>query len=805
MDTKSRLCSSLLVPFFVLFTLNTKLSLAADSISLNQSLSGNQTIVSKDGRFELGFFTPGNSKNYYIGIWYKKIPGQTVVWVANRRTPVSSSSSAELKIADGNLVLLNSSKFPVWSSNSTRSSSDATAAVLLDTGNLILTNSSSATIWQSFNHPTNIWMPGGWLGVNKITKEYQSITSWENPENPAPGPFTESMDPDGSNQYVVMWNWSQIYWSSGLWNGQYFSAVPSTAQKTVFNFTFSDTKERKFAMYTITDPSVITHCVVDSTGQLKQQLWINTSQQWQTVFTQPLLHCDVYSLCGPFGVCDEQSSSTCRCSDGFKPASVEEWGLDDWNSGCVRKTQLQCGNKSLSGGKGDGFLDMANVRLPSNPQTLMVGSAKECESACLSNCSCNAYSFDGNCSIWIGDLRNMQQLSDGDNGGGTVYLRLAASDLPHSSSSHKLALKIGLSVAAAAILVFLSVISALIWARCRRIEAQRANKIEGSLITFTYSDLQRITKNFSDKIGGGGFGPVFKGTLHDSTVVAVKKLEGFRQGEKQFRTEVSTLGAIHHVNLVRLCGFCSEGSRRLLVYEYMPGGSLDSHLFAKDLPILDWKIRYQIILGVARGLAYLHEKCRERIIHCDIKPGNILVDAGFCAKIADFGMAKLIGRDFSRVLTTMRGTIGYLAPEWISGLPITPKVDVYSFGMTLFEIVSGRRNADGGGSSFFPSWAAMQVVGNNILGLLDQKLEGVVETEQLTRVCRVACWCIQDSEAHRPTMGQVVQILEGVLEVNIPPIPRTLQQLTENQVYPMYQSTSIEDQGPSERSQSGEE
>ena len=167
-------------------------SSASDTISIGQSLSGSQTMIAKEGNFELGFFTPGNSGNSYIGIWYKKLPGQTVVWVANRGNPVSNASGAELRLSDdGNLVVLNSFKVPVWSSNSTISTSNASVAVLLDTGNLVLKDgsNSSTLLWQSFDHPTDTWMPGGWLGVNKITGEYQSITSWENPENPAPGPF----------------------------------------------------------------------------------------------------------------------------------------------------------------------------------------------------------------------------------------------------------------------------------------------------------------------------------------------------------------------------------------------------------------------------------------------------------------------------------------------------------------------------------------------------------------------------------------------------------------------------------------
>ncbi|XXG74168.1 hypothetical protein AAC387_Pa07g2957 [Persea americana] len=210
----------------------------------------------------------------------------------------------------------------------------------------------------------------------------------------------------------------------------------------------------------------------------------------------------------------------------------------------------------------------------------------------------------------------------------------------------------------------------------------------------------------------------------------------------------------------------------------------DSHLFGRDnVETLDWGTRYKIAVGTARGLAYLHEECIDCIIHCDIKPENILLDDEFGPKVADFGLAKLLGREFSRVLTTMRGTRGYLAPEWISGQAITPKADVYSFGMVLFEVISGRRNSEESEDEkifFYPTWAASRMAEGEVIGLLDSKLEGNAVVEELQRALRVACWCIQDDENHRPSMGQVVQMLEGVLDVSIPPIPRTLQIITEN-------------------------
>nr|CAD1819214.1 unnamed protein product [Ananas comosus var. bracteatus] len=321
------------------------------------------------------------------------------------------------------------------------SNSNASTAVLLDSSNLILTDSvNSLIIWQSFDYPGDTWMPGGWLGFNKITGEYQSITCWENPENPAPGPFSQSLDPDGSDQSVILYNRSQVYLSSGLWNGQYFSLVPVTGRQSVFNLTFINNRERKYAIYTIEDSSVITRYVLGSSGLGQQLLWLSNRQEWQPVFTQPLSHCDVPSVCGPFGLCDLESPSLCRCPQGFEPALKEEWELNDWNSGCKRKSQLKCGttsNLNRGGEEKDGFFMMINMRLPSNGEKLMVRNAEECEMACLNNCSCSAYSFNTSCLIWTAKLQNLQQLYSSDHGGGTVYLRLAAADLPSTNNSHK--------------------------------------------------------------------------------------------------------------------------------------------------------------------------------------------------------------------------------------------------------------------------------------------------------------------------------------------------------------------------------
>ncbi|PIN01993.1 Serine/threonine protein kinase [Handroanthus impetiginosus] len=766
---------------------NSLFSHAADTISANQSLSGDQTIVSSGGIFELGFFSPGNSSKYYIGIWYKRIPEKAIVWVANREIPISNKDSAQLRVLDGNLVLLNESQIKIWSTDLTSTASNSSViAVLLDNGNLILRekSGSNSTLWESFNNPSDTWMPGAKIGYDKRTKRGRFLTSWKNSEDPAPGLFSDEFDPNGT-QYVMMWNRSKQYWTSGSWDGHRFSLIPEMGLFRIYNFTYVDNENESYFTFTRTNPSTITRFNMDVSGRVKQRLLMN-NESWNVFGSQPRQQCEVYAYCGAFGICNQDSLPFCSCLPGFKIKHDNDWSLMDYSAGCVREISLQCENNgSTSNEKNDKFLMNSNLSLPLRSQLLTSGSIGECEGACLSNCSCSAYAYDGSqCSLWNGELFNLQQLAEGDGSGKDVYVRLSASSSLFVKSKNDKQIVIGSVVGSVvAVLVILAIVFAVVFSR-RRLMAGKSKVVEGFLVAFGYKDLQNATKNFSEKLGGGGFGSVYKGTLPDSTVVAVKKLESVSQGEKQFRAEVSTIGIIQHVNLVRLRGFCVQGNNKMLVYDYMQNGSLDSHLFdVKKSNILKWKTRYQIALGVAKGLAYLHENCKNCIIHFDVKPENVLLDNEFCPKVADFGLAKLLGGNFSRVLTTMRGTIGYLAPEWISGVEVTAKADVYSYGMMLFELVSGKRNTTNSEDEnvrYFPYWAAsVTIEGGDILDLLDPVLEREGDIEEVSNICKVACWCVQGDASVRPSMGQVVQILEGVMDVNLPPLPRWLQVLAE--------------------------
>ncbi|XP_024515346.1 probable receptor-like protein kinase At5g20050 [Selaginella moellendorffii] len=311
---------------------------------------------------------------------------------------------------------------------------------------------------------------------------------------------------------------------------------------------------------------------------------------------------------------------------------------------------------------------------------------------------------------------------------------------------------------------------------------------------FSYHCLQKATRNFAKKsmLGEGGFGMVFKGNLSDGTTVAVKRMdveiEGSNEGQQQFKAEVLSIGSIRHYNLVQLRGFCIHGPSSLLVYEYMSNGALDKWIFPKDSRFLDWSQRHQVAVDVARGLAYLHEGCREQVLHLDIKPQNILLDENLRARIADFGLSKLAERGKSYAVTAMRGTPGYMAPEWLH-TKVTDRTDVYSFGIVLLELLSSRKSleiqkhsssvASTSGASSSASSQGVFILGHtaarlfhsgDVATLVDRDLE--VDLSVAERFAKIGLWCIQEDPAKRPSIGNALAMLEGDLEVgDLPPPP----------------------------------
>ena len=379
--------------------------------------------------------------------------------------------------------------------------------------------------------------------------------------------------------------------------------MPEAVNNVLFNQTYVEAPAYRRITSVLYNNATITRMVLDFTGQIKQYIWVPYSQSWQFFWAAPTVQCDVYALCGAFGICSQRNQPPCQCPPGFTPAAEREWGLNDWSGGCHRSASLQC----ASNGSTDGFVELPHMNLTDDSHAESAQSNAECESACLKNCSCEAYTFSssGGCAVLYGGFRNLQQLYvDGGGSSSSLYVRLSDSELrrvrgTNRKKSGHLWLVLGIVLACLAALGA-SALAAWILLSRRKRQAEMGNQKESSLVVYSYGDLRAATKNFSERLGGGGFGTVYRGVVngHTQTQVAVKKLEGLRQGDKQFRTEVNTLGLIQHVNLVRLIGFCSSRHDKVLVYEYMPNGSLDSYLFRSSL-CPSWHDRYGIMLGIA--------------------------------------------------------------------------------------------------------------------------------------------------------------------------------------------------------------
>uniref|UniRef100_A0ACD6AC97 Uncharacterized protein n=1 Tax=Avena sativa TaxID=4498 RepID=A0ACD6AC97_AVESA len=323
-----------------------------------------------------------------------------------------------------------------------------------------------------------------------------------------------------------------------------------------------------------------------------------------------------------------------------------------------------------------------------------------------------------------------------------------------------------------------------------RVEYSYFRKVAGLPRKFSFQALAAATDDFQCVAGRGSSGTVFRGILDDGTQVAVKRLgagAGAEHADKEFKAEVSAIAGAQHVNLARLVGFCL-GSPRFLVYEYMEHGSLDRWIFPchsdrRERRCLPWARRYQVAIDVAKALAYLHHDCRAKVLHLDVKPENILLDDGFRGVLSDFGLSKLAGKEQSRVVTTVRGTAGYLAPEWLLGTGVTEKSDVYSYGMVLLEMVAGRRclrAEEDGGWSYLPRIAADIARGGRVMEVVDQRLVAGggdrVEEAAVRRAVHVALWCAQERAGARPSMARVVEMLEGrgVGDVEAPPPSDTI-------------------------------
>ncbi|KAM7469678.1 hypothetical protein LguiA_007861 [Lonicera macranthoides] len=666
-----------------------------------------------------------------------------VIWCANRDNPVgenatlhfTANSGLELKDVDGTLV---------WSTNT--SALPVTRLNISDGANLMLLDSNDNVIWQSFDYPTDTWLPNQKISSNKglissnsaynLRTGLYSLTVEEGPSNS----LVAFINSDPPKKYkslpVFYYNYFQDYSSIEVFSNNALFRV----NKTVHRF-----------LYIRLEPN----------GHLNLYRLPNYNES-QTIASFNIFdaiesNCDYPTVCGNYGVCSE--NGLCSCPGGnyryFTPLQVLEPNL-----GCRPVTPLSCKDAHLHT-----FLELNEVTYFNLEPHHSKMDKDSCRKACLDNCTCKAAIFSsGSCSLHS-QLYSLKYTADNHC---VTFIKVQKRTLKHK---RKLCLVSTLVSTLSVGLVIILVVSCYYYKmrikwNNKEEEEEGDDQVIGSLKRFPFLELKSATWDFQVKLGRGGFGSVYEGDLADGTKVAVKCLDSIGQGRKEFLAEVNTIGNINHFNLVRLIGYCAEKSNRLLVYEHMCNGSLDKWIFNPErTQVLGWEIRRKIIMGLAKGLEYLHILCNPSIIHFDIKPQNILLDGDFNVKISDFGLAKLIDRDQSQVLTVLKGTPGYVAPELFSGTNISVKADVFSFGIVILEIVFGRQNLDS--TKSYPLIDVVKEMAENdqLHDLVDGYLEDIqYQKEEAVKMIKIGIWCLQAHNT-RPSISTVLKVLEGSLDL----------------------------------------
>ncbi|GMH10914.1 hypothetical protein Nepgr_012755 [Nepenthes gracilis] len=765
------------------------LSAAVDTINLTHPIRDGDTLVSSGGNFVLGFFQPQRSNCRYVGIWYKKVPLPTAVWVANRAVPLVDSTGVLKITKPGILVLVNGSGHLIWSTNSPRSASlQNPVAQLLDLGNLVVREESDENldnvVWQSFDYPCDTHLPGMKLGWDLVTNFERYLTSWASSDDPSPGNYTYALDRHGYPQMLLM-KGSTVQYRSGPWNGITFSGIPGLKPNPIYKFWFVFNKRETYYDYLLLNSSVISRRVLNPYGQMQRLLWNNHTQGWTLYLTAQSDNCDTYALCGAFGSCNIANSPACGCLKGFVPKSPKDWELGDWSDGCLRRTQLDCKI-------GDGFMKHSNIKLPDTRYSWFNTSMTlgECERACFLNCSCIAYSNldvrrgGSGCLLWFGDLLDVREYPDF---GQDLYVRMASSEIGKLGSGGKKTRIIVTPTILAA--VFLSITVTLYFRKKWKKEGKTEfdpkgcstsgnQKEEADLPLFDFTIIAEATNNFSDdnKVGEGGFGPVYRGVLNGSQIAVKRLSKDSAQGLDEFKNEVLCIARLQHRNLVTFLGCCIQADERMLIYEYMPNKSLDYYIFDKTRSMsLDWPKRFNIINGIARGLLYLHQDSRLLIVHRDLKAGNVLLDHEWNPKISDFGMARIFdGKGCEARTERVVGTYGYMSPEYATDGLFSLKSDVFSFGVLVLEIVSGRRNwrfshPDHHHNLLGHAWRLYRE--GESLKLIDSSIDHSNYVDQILRSVHLGLLCVQQSQEDRLSMSAVVVMLSSDNELPPPKQP----------------------------------
>ncbi|KAL2509616.1 G-type lectin S-receptor-like serine/threonine-protein kinase [Forsythia ovata] len=752
------------------------------------SVEGNTFITSPDNSFTCGFYAIPGSNPCWFAIWFTNSKDKTVVWTANRDRPVNSQGSRVSIRGDGTMVLTDVDGSIKWQTNTT-STDDVAAAELLNSGNLVLKNTRGHILWQSFDFPTDTLLPSQTFTKNKRLISSLRKGSFES------GYFNLYFGSDNVLSSIFdSPETSSIYWPNPdndiYTNGR--TNYNSSRIAFLDDMGMFRSSDKLQASASDKGFGIKRRLTIDHDGNLRIYSLINSTGLWMITWQAISQPCQVHGMCGTNGICVYAPTPKCICTPGYEMNDP-----NDWIAGCkptFKEALLSSPVNYLEISQTDYF----GFDLDFQPDFTL----EACRELCSGDSRCNAFTYrtwgEGHCYVKSALFNGIMS----PDFPGSTYIKLPRSvqvskpSIFHGSNitcdSREVEILVGspsmydihrrivrwvyiysfCGALGAIELIFIVLGWWLLFTKHGVPASVEAGyrMISSQFRRFNYSELKKATNNFREELGRGGSGIVYKGVLADDRVVAVKRLGDAFQGQDEFWAEMTTVGKINHINLVRMWGFCSERRHRLLVYEYVNNMSLDKHIFNSSF--LGWKQRFAVALGTAKGLAYLHHECLEWVIHCDVKPENILLDSEFQPKIADFGLAKLSQRDGpGSKISEIRGTQGYMAPEWALNLPITAKVDVYSYGVVVLEMIKGIKLSNWAVHDTDDHEIPLKTFGRTVKeevqcgnsswvdSIVDPRLEGRFSRNQAATLIGIGLSCIEENRTKRPTMASVVQTL----------------------------------------------
>ncbi|XP_031108544.1 cysteine-rich receptor-like protein kinase 10 [Ipomoea triloba] len=725
---------------------------AKDTLAPGESLSyyaAADSLESSNTLYSLKFIERSSSTvtSWYLCIQSSRHPFQATteyitIWVAWQG---QSLFSPELTMSEEGQLIIDAVGEDFIVNNQQPSYVKNTTATLLDNGNLVLQSPGGRTLWQSFDYPTNTWLPGmklGWFGLKTPRPHQRFLTSWTAQQNPA---FTfgvlypnNNTNTNTKRPQLVLMRRGTVYWQSGVWNGNNFSPI-----FPYLNFSYFSDENQSYIILNEELHFNLTYILIDATGGV-------------TVEKDGYL-----------------SSSTYIDLLVLETGSIQQLVSFNGNNICLTPPLV-----SLTATK------CVQIIVLATPLLLSLLKLEQDANflhplPTTTPLMVKLFTF--------ATIPKKQQIEPN-------YLHFTILPPPAFTKTNKSHHNKTATIAALTVpfLVILAMVFIIWYMNPRKCcptcfiapnEHSRqqlvAGKEDEDLPFFNFKTIEMATNCFSpeNKLGQGGFGPVYKGILPNGQEIAAKRLSKISgQGIEQFKNEVLLISKLQHRNLVRLLGCCAHGDERILIYEYLPNKSLDSILFGKNerkKVCVDWRKHVSIVDGIAQGLLYLHKYSRMRIIHRDLKTSNILLDIHMHPKISDFGTARIFKDNVYQASTkSIIGTYGYMSPEYAMNGCFSEKSDVFSFGVMIMEIVSGKRNNDFYNSNHVSNllrYAWDIWIEGRISDLIDPTMEKTVPINEATRFIQVGLLCVQDSAVDRPTMSDVVSMLGNESTVLLAP------------------------------------